>query len=228
MNKHLIILGLFFFSFRAMSQDTTAVAAAPVEIIPAQPIISLDLGIDYSKLATLAIQNEDKYEGIVALNFGFGLSIDGEYGYTKKSPKYLYKNGNYTVEGTYYRVGLGYNIILGESNIFGIGVRYAKSDFQDHTSYTILSTVFENLNYFHTNTVSAQWAELVLKTEGPVKKIKNLKMGMFIRLKYLDPIKYKTDYELFPVQLIPGYGVAKANATAAVNLYIKYSIPLIK
>lgn len=231
MNRLFVFFLSLTFTFKAFAQDTTVVASTPVTEIAKPHFLTLDLGFDYPKLLTFVFPNEDKYEGLAAINFGFGLSIDGEYGCTKKSPKYMYKNGTYTVEGNYYKMGLGYNTILGENNIIGLGFRYARSEFEDYTTYTILSTVFEPLNYSNQsnpNKVSAQWAELVLKTEGPIKKIKNLKFGMFVRLKYLDPLKDKPEYELFPVQLIPGYGVAKANATGSVNLYIKYSIPIIK
>jgi hypothetical protein len=199
---------------------------------------SIDLGIDYSKLPTLAFPKEKKYEALAAVNFGFGLSIDGEYGYTKKSPEGLYKNGSYTFEGTYYRFGLGYNYGIGDNATIGLGGRYAISSFEDHTEYKILSTIFNE--YYEESGVkshSAQWWELVLKTEGGIKKIKNLKMGMFIRVKFLKPLSKEEDpnYEklssgipYFPVQGIPGYGLAKGDQSAAVNLYIKYSIPLSK
>lgn len=238
MNKQIFIFLFLLAGLNAIAQDTTQVAtdlkdtittASPAaETVITPDFLRVDLGFDYLKLGTLAFHNEDKYEGIAAINFGFGLSLDGEYGYTRKSPPNLYKNGTYTVEGNYYRIGLGYNMILGENNIFGLGIRYARSEFEDQTKYTILSDAFEDLNYFKTKSLNAQWAELVIKTEGPVKKLKNLKLGMFIRIKFLDPIKDHPDFELYPVQLIPGYGVAKANTTAAVNLYIKYSIPIIK
>lgn len=189
---------------------------------------SIDLGFDYLKLATLAFPDEKKYEGIAALNFGFGLSIDGEYGYTNKSPKDFYKNGTYSFEGTYYRIGLGYNFPVGETSTLGFGARYAQSKFEDFTAYTIKSIAFDD--YYETTGkrtgLEAQWVELVLKSEAGLKKVKNLKLGLFIRLKFVDPIKQEDEY--FPVQAIPGYGLTKGNTSAAANLFIKYSIPLSK
>src|SRR5687768_8740584 len=136
MNKYIFLLFGILLSFKIAAQTEEPVA-------PKRPALSIDFGIDYLKLVTLAFPDEDKYEGIGAINFGFGLSLDGEYGYTKKTPQNTYKNGTYTFEGNYYRVGFGYNHVIGEANIIGLGLRYARSDFEDFTEYTILSTTFE-------------------------------------------------------------------------------------
>jgi len=189
----------------------------------AKPILkNLSLGIDYGKLYTLATPGHKRYEGSLSIESGYNFSLIAEYGAVDRSAMEVYKNGKYDYEGSYYRLGLDFNYALAEKNTLSLGFRYAESSFSDYLTYSINSSLWPDYtDELSRSGLKAVWGELVLTSDSQLWD--NFFLGFNFR--YRRQLKF-IEENVIPVYAIPGYGKARYNYIPAVNLFIKYKLPL--
>lgn len=175
------------------------------------------------------------YMNDISVN-GFELSLDAEVKYSlfptvefgMNSIKDDNEMHNYSAEGSYWRIGLNYNMLKYQHrldrNIFFIGARYAQS------SYWQKSTNISFENEWGTSTVdipktnlSLRWIEAVIGIRGEI--VKNLFLGYTIRVKGKLSSK---DYENITPYFIPGYGSALKNVRTGMSFTVSYAIPIIR
>lgn len=206
------------------AMDTTA-------ILPEEPptIVSTSLLFDYGKAALSAAGFEDKYEGGLTFTFFDHYYIAGEYGVANLQPENALQNGNYSSEGSYFRVGGGYQVPIDAKNNLAFGVRYAQSKFTDQGEIFQESEIQENYSKsFGPRKSEARWIEMVISSEGrltprksnPENKINHLfYLGFHIRLRFMSSYDR---YPLYDTYAVPGYGRTVNNPAPAVNLYLKF------
>jgi len=167
---------------------------------------------------------------------GFELSVDAEIKYnffpivefgmnTIEDNTELH---NYTAEGSYWRVGLNYNMLKYQhrldQNIFFIGARYARSLYWQQSS----NITFENewgvsTTNLPKNNLNLTWVEAVIGIRGEVYK--NFFLGYTIRVK--GKISSSDDNNITPY-FIPGYGSAIKNIRTGMSFTASYAIPIIR
>jgi len=151
------------------------------------------------------------------------LAID----YGAGSRTFLSDSGNYSNDGTYWRVGVDVNFLLKDPdrNMVFFGARYGKANFsQDLTvvAWNQFTREIENLEY-HNGSVNAHWIEL---TGGLRVKIwKALWMGYTARFKF--GLKSDDTENIIPSD-VPGYGRTNKDSYWGFNYQIFVRIPVRK
>lgn len=167
---------------------------------------------------------------------GFELSLDGEVNYslfptvefgmnTIKDDNELH---NYSAEGSYWRVGLNYNMLKYQhrldQNMFFIGARYARSTYWQQATnisfeneWGVLNANIPKTNLNHT------WIEAVIGIRGEIYK--NIFLGYTIRVK---GTLSATDNNNITPYFIPGYGSGKKNIRTGMSFTASYAIPIIR
>jgi hypothetical protein len=181
----------------------------------------LEIVFDYLKLVSFASKTETKMEGglgyISKINVGFNVEV----GYGEKTPEDFYKNAEYKVYGYYGRAGISYYYPYNPDVNFIVGVKYAMAQYQDEATYSVLSTLWDDLDGdFQREALEASWVEFILGTESSVKGI--LYFGFVFRMRFLIQADNFTPFEVYS---IPGYGRTFDTIVPALNLYIKLHIP---
>ena len=182
----------------------------------------LEVSIDYLKLGTFLVDFETKYEVSAGLLFRNKIRLAGDYGYGQIKPRRAIKNGEYISEGNYFRVGADWVGSIDLKNNIYLGFRYAKSTFEDRSTFTIESDLWD---VFKGNSIrenlEADWYEIVIGSENNIWN--NLFLGWIFRFRIMNEY---TSFEDFDVYTIPGYGRPINNTIPAVNLYIKYLLAI--
>ncbi len=183
-----------------------------------KPKSGLEIGLDYAKLGSFLLDFETKYEVNVGLLYKNKIRLAAEYGYGKIKPRRAIKNGQYISEGTYYRVGADWVGSIDLNNKVYFGLRYAKGMFEDRSTFTIESDLWDNFtgNLVRKN-LEADWIEIVIGSENNIWN--SLFIGWIFRFRIMNEY---TSFEDFDVYTIPGYGRPINNTIPAVNLYVKY------
>jgi len=180
-----------------------------------------EIGIDYLKLLTLLFSTETKMEAGLGFISKINVGINLEVGYGEKTPDDFYKNAEYKAYGYYGRAGISYYYPFNPEVNFIIGVKYARSQYQDEATFSILSSLWDDYeDGFKREDLEASWAELILGSESAVWG--NLFFGFTFRLRFLIQAD---NFDPFEVYFIPGYGRIFDNFVPALNLYVKYVIP---
>lgn len=113
-------------------------------------------------------------------------------------------NGTYKNDGRYLRIGLDINFLLKDpdKNMFFIGFRYARSNFNEHVVYQTSAIDFGDFQMESSNLgAKAGWVELT--TGLRVKVWKQFWMGYTARMKFLPSINGNPAFETYE---IPGFG----------------------
>ncbi len=169
------------------------------------------------------------------------LQVSGEYGTGYLKPNGAYKNGNYEVDGNYFRLGLDYMRKIDAKNNIGLGFRYGSGTFSDQGEVEIKSNneLFPDYSRrFERVNKSASWWEAIIITEGKlfriynpdrdgriIKYLNNLYIGGNIRLRFnVDFDQVPPEEDAIAIYAIPGYGRAEDNLVPAFNLFIKYKL----
>lgn len=205
-----------------VQNDSLSLDSLSIELEEPKPKVpfftSLDIGLDYLKFSSLLVDYETKYEGEVSMVFKGKIRASLEAGYGKLEPEKAFKNAQYEVEGTYWRVGLEYILPLDLKNSFFIGLKYGKSSFGDKGEFEIGSELWENfIQGFDRDKLTADWGEIVIGSE--MRVIPNLFMGWKFRLRILNNFE---NFEPIEVYTIPGYGRTFDNTVPALNLFVRY------
>lgn len=184
---------------------------------------AVQIVVDYGKLITLASDFESKYDAELGVTLFSRLNLSMEYGKGTLDPKKAYKNTEfYTIEGDYFRFGVDYIYPLNPENMLAIGGRYCMGTYSDSGNFIIGSLLWpEYQEGFGSENMEASWVELVVNSESMM--LKNLFLGFKFRLRYM--LEYDTREDI-PVYSVPGYGRTFDKSVPAVNLYLKYRLPL--
>lgn len=219
--RYLLFL-MVFVSFQSMGQDSLQVVEDVNEELSMPFLSSIAVSVDYGKLAAQFLNTESKYEFGGQVELKDRLVLIGEYGFSTLTPHGAYQNTDYTSEGSYFRLGLGYKIDFTAKNNLYFSARYAKANFKDKGALDITSAsgLYDDLfEPFVRDNLSAQWFEVVMSSEA--KLWKGLYAGFHLRLRIMD--KYDKQ-EPLDVYTIPGYGRTFDKSIPAVNLYLKYAL----
>lgn len=174
---------------------------------------------DYGKAAGSLIPDYKKWEAGLEIIAFTKLQTIVEYGTWNLQPESLIENGNYHVEGTYMRFGLGYLPYIDSESRLGVGFRYAMSDFSDEGDYTIVSESGlqpDVIESFDSKKLTANWWEVVFYSDKAVNGW--LTMGVNFRLRFN---LYHDPYNVTDVMIVPGYGRAQDKVVPAFNLMLK-------
>lgn len=178
--------------------------------------------LDYGKLLTLPTAFESKYEGGAALLIASRIAIIAEAGKATLTPEGAYANGVYKSEGTYYRIGVGYEAPKDPQHSIGISMRYGQSSFRESGTVFLESPSGSQIKSQLTidrENLSANWWEVVVYTDQKLfKKSDILWIGLNVRLRILK--KYDRQEEV-DVYAIPGYGRSFDKTIPAANLFLK-------
>jgi hypothetical protein len=185
------------------------------------PVIRrIEISLDYLKLVSFALPTETKMEGGLAIITKPNIGFSFEFGYGAKMPEDHFKNADYTVEGTYGRVGISYHYPFDPGTNLFIGAKYGMSNYQDEATYVIESSLWNPFEDTFTRTdLSARWAELIAGSESRFKG--NFYFGFIFRFRALISYDNFSPLEVFS---IPGYGRTMDKTIPAINLYIKFMI----
>jgi hypothetical protein len=135
--------------------------------------------------------------------------------------------GNYSNDGTYWRVGVDVNFLLKDldRNMFFLGARYGKANFSENLNviaYNDFTDAYENLEYSHSG-INAHWFELT--TGLRVKIWKMIWMGYTARFKF--GLKHDNTENIIPSD-VPGYGRTNKDSYWGFNYQIFIRIPVRK
>lgn len=208
--KKIILLLFAFLSLLSEAQEADSIAIKPVR---------LGLYFDYPKAAISVFSDNKKWEGGFELIFIDKFQLVTELGKCDMIPSSVISNGNYQVDGSYQRFGIGYLPYVDADSRIGLGFRYAVASFSEKGDYTILSPTEwqpDVVEEFERNDLSANWYELVFYTDKAINKW--LVFGLNFRVRFMQSYD---SFDTPDVQIIPGYGRAQDNSIPAFNLFIK-------
>jgi hypothetical protein len=136
------------------------------------------------------------------------------------------KNGAYSNEGNYWRLGADVNFLLKDPdrNMFFLGFRYGRSAYDQNLALRYTDAVFGEVNKtLAANQVEASWKEL---TGGlRVKVWKWIWMGYTARFKFGMNVKNEGNIKSYDV---PGYGLTIKNNTWGFNYQLFVRLPIRK
>ena len=182
---------------------------------------------DYGKLLGYLTGVEKKNELGIQLNIKKQFLFSMEAGMSTLDPNDSYRNTQYEIKGSYFRVGAGVMNAIDAKNLFSLSVRYGKSSFEDTGTVRISSAsgIFDPYEEsFTRKSLSASWYEFILGSEKRIKPMNpdlpaKLAIGFNFRVRIL--IDYDSQ-EPIDVFAIPGYGRTFDKSVPAFNLYVRY------
>lgn len=135
---------------------------------------------------------------------------------------YALRNGDYSSDGTYFRIGVDVNFLFKdpEKNVFFLGGRFGRSSFSDEVSYVHQTEFPVNNIYVQNPDVVATWVELT--TGLKVKIWKFFWLGATARFKFgldLDGNGLLRSYD------VPGFGRNIGPTYWGFNYYVLVRIP---
>lgn len=231
-----IFSSLIVLATLAQEADSTQTALSdslttmPAEQQPPQ-LLKPSLIWDYGKSITTAAGFDEKYEGSLTLLFYERYYLVGEIGKATLSPNNAIENGTYTSEGDYFRIGGGYMAPINATSRLGIGVNYAKSNYEDRGSAWIESSeeVQDDYEYkFGPRSGEARWIEAVITSESNLrlnKKNPDSKINQMFSIGFQLRMRFMSSYDRYPVidvYSVPGYGRIVNNPNPALNIYLRF------
>ena len=185
---------------------------------------SIRVGTDLSLIGlSIADPNISNFElNIDSEFYKYLLSFD--YGFQSLSSSS--NDFKYEHTGSYYRAGIdaNFNYNDGYESVLFLGIRYAKSSFNETLNISTSDLVFgaNNISFSNDN-VRARWFEAVAGLKVAVWG--NLYLGFTGRFKFEKKISSQTSFSTYE---IPGYGKSSKNSKFAMNYQIFYKIPFVK
>lgn len=132
-------------------------------------------------------------------------------------------NYNYLSEGTFYKVGMDYNMLKKyPSDFFGVGVRLGRADFK-HSAQNVLIEPDHWPSYttsIDSKSYNTYWFEVSLGLKGEL--LKNVYFGWSALVKIAVSGREDADFQPYD---IPGFGKGAKSINLGANYYIYYQIP---
>lgn len=202
-----------------LNQAAAKGSAARDTLKPIKKPNGVGLYVDYLKLANQFLYGGKKYEGGLNVVIFKRISLVVEAGAAVLQPPKAIKNGSYTSEGVYGRAGLDLLVINTPENKLFLGLRAARSRFEDRGKFQIESVLWEPYEkQFERNDLEATWYEIVAGTEGVI--FPHLYAGWIVRYRMINE---RPHFQPVDVYNIPGYGIAN-DSGIALNLYLRFFI----
>lgn len=216
----------------ALARPDTLIVAQPDSLINAdstmqQSRFALEFSADYGKGLESLLAEQKKWEFGLGLILKNKLAFVGEYGSGKLLPKSVIQNGTYEVTGTYYRAGLEYMFTIIPKHQLALGAMFASSTYADFGTVEIISEFWPSVNEeFRRENLRAQWAEIILNTQGPVINansgfLSNVYWGIRFRLRIMIT---DLDQEDFDIYAVPGFGKTYSQVVPAANFFLRYRL----
>lgn len=214
-------------SFGQQVTDTveTAADSVVIEKSPKAPLdfyypTSIKLGVDLAAIGTSLLSDKrEVYEFQADIDF-HRLYLAGSFGkasYELNEETFTYRN-----DGTFFRIGADVSFLKFDPdyNTLTVGLRYARSSFDESMTVNGTDPVFGNFTDEQTNSgVSAQWFEL---TSGlRVEMFKNIYMGYTFRIKLNRKIKDASNFRSYET---PGFGLSQFKNRWSFHYYVMYRI----
>lgn len=185
-------------------------------------IVKLSVGLDLAQPVAPLVT-----DGIEGFGFYFDLEpkknivVMGDMGFnTYDIEKSLY---SYSSKGSYYKFGVGYDIMKHEKNQAIVGIQYAFSSFTHEMPGLYVKNYWENRYIrFDEEKAQAHWLEFVGGLR--VELMKNLFLAYTLRVK----INPWTNNDTFTPLYIPGYHKNRGGSSFGISYYIIYRLPLTK
>lgn len=218
MQKYIISILITFTSLTAFSQE---------QELPQRQFF-IRGGVDLSRF-TLPFIYDD------ATVSGFEVSLDSEIKYNffptiefgMNNIEYKTNDINYDAIGSYFRVGLNYNMLKYQHrldrNIFFIGARYAFSGFEQQSGVLLENEWGEYETSFPKENLTQHWAEATMGLRGEI--LKNFYMGYTLRVKIR---LSKNDNQGLTPYFVPGYGRSDDAVAIGMSYSMFYAIPIIR
>jgi hypothetical protein len=212
----------YIISFLFISQ----IAAAQVELKEPERQVFLRFGVDLSRFVLPYISdfNQSGFELNADTELKYKYFPTVEAGYSKLTNKTEVLN--YQSEGSYFRVGLNYNMLnykqRFDRNIFFIGARYGFTAYSQEITEAIIKNEWGTINTsVPTENLSAHWLEGVIGLRGEI--FKNFYMGYTIRIKQ---IVSRAEYGDVHPYWIPGFGKGSKSTSIGMSYCVFYAIPI--
>lgn len=213
------IISLLLLATSASSQD-----AAPVYDSTARRFIPTGVRIGTDLITLGKSQISQKFEGweVSADMDVYRFYPTFEFG--SWSVRDSLKNGLYTNNGTYYRVGVDVNFLLKdpERNMFFLGFRSGRASYTDFVQYTFTDDAFGTIQTVVTNPeVTAVWTEATAGLRVRVWKV--LWLGATARFKFrvfMDGADSLRSYD------VPGFGRTFKKSWWGINYQAFVRLPL--
>ena len=184
---------------------------------------AIRVGLDVSHLVGNVVDpNRKYYELNTDVSFGrYLLSADWGTGRQYRSADDL----DYSVSGSYFRVGPDYNFIADSenNNALFVGLRFGRSSFGEELNTTFTVPGWDVLLVDPNRQTSAHWFEGVGGLK--VRVWKSLYLGYTLRLKF--GIKVHDD-NLFTAYEVPGFGTVGDGTKFSFNYHVAYRFPFRK
>lgn len=181
------------------------------------------LGTDLIMIGTTAFSsNFSGWEVNADVDFGrYYLAAD----YGSWAREQTMRNGFYSTDGNYFRVGADVNFLLKDPdrNMVFFGLRYGHSNYLEEVTYTDSASYFPRYDATESNNATASWLELVGGLK--VKIWKGFWMGYTARMKMLPSVGGDKNFETYE---IPGYGLTFRNVYWGFNYQVFWRIPIKK
>lgn len=179
-------------------------------------------GTDLIALAKIPLSDQfDGWEVSADVDFyKYYLTFEyGDWQKTKSSADQSYSNS-----GNYFRVGADVNLLLKDPdrNMFFVGLRYARSSFDELLTYNLTDAIYGNTAEMKSNNgMVSGWGEVTLGLR--VKLWKELWMGYTARLKMSPSIDEGGEFIVYD---IPGYGLASKRTYWGFNYQLYWRFPV--
>ncbi|OFX83617.1 MAG: hypothetical protein A2W99_15415 [Bacteroidetes bacterium GWF2_33_16] len=210
------ILLFFVFSFQLMAQKTDEKKKDGWEIT------GIKIGMDVGRFSNFLFKPEQtSYAGSLDVGFNNKYFIIAEAGYSEINLDR--DNYNYISDGTFYKIGLDYNMLKKyPTDFLGAGFRFAYSTLE-HSANNIRFESEHWGSYYtekESETNQTMWLEASFGLKGEIFKNVYFGWSAIIKVRFYGG----TDDKFQPYD-IPGFGKAANSISIGANYFIYYQIP---
>ncbi len=175
----------------------------------------------YSMGNTLIENGERSFEVQADMDF-HRYFLTAEFGFQDTELEDI--NFDYSGTGTYYRFGVDMNLTQynQDRNTIYLGMRYARSRFQESINYDASDSIFQNATLRESvEGVTSRWMEI---TGGmKVRVWQNLSVGYIVRYKIFRKLNNQPEFDTY---MVPGYGLGRKNTNFGFGFYVNYRLSL--
>lgn len=211
LNRIFFCLALFF-SFSASGQNKFVASSMRVGI----DATAIGQSVFDPSLNFFEINSDMTFKKYI-FSFDFG-AMNYNRGFKSEA-----RNADYFNQGQYFRLGADFNLIPVDvdNNAIFIGLRYARSFFNEKLDFRISDPVYGELDQKLNNSgMTAGWMEVVAGMK--VKVVKNIFCGYTFRYKFQ---RRRSSFQDFIPHEIPGFGRERSKNVVGFNYHIFYQIP---
>ncbi|MEM8892962.1 MAG: DUF6048 family protein [Bacteroidota bacterium] len=177
-------------------------------------------GADLYSLGNTIVENGERtfeVQGDIDFHRYF---VTAEFGF--QDTELVGGNFDYSGTGSYYRVGVDMNLTPynQDRNTIYLGMRYARSRFQETINYDASDSIFQEvLLQESVEGVNSRWLEITAGMK--VRVWQNLSIGYIIRYKIFRQLNSAQEFDAY---IVPGYGLGRRNTNIGFGFYVNYRL----